>query len=286
MKEKIIEWAKQEDSIRAVILLGSRARDPQPDPLADYDINIFTSNIQNYTRNDHWLSHFGTPWVCVHEKVYWKERQFPSRLAILEGGVKLDFSFYALDVLEEIANEPSLSEFYRGGYVVWLDKDQMTAQIPKTNFNKIAPQKPSEEEFNRIVNEFWFEAYHVAVYLKREALWQAKFRAGGICDQFLLKMIEWNELAKAEFVKDIPPKGKRMQTWVNKSTWVSLFKVFAHFDSKDSWNALMHTMELFRNLAIETAQKLGYHYPSEVDRNISGFILKLRDNQSDGLNSD
>ena len=279
MKDKIIEWANNEDHIRAVILIGSRARDLQPDALADYDISIFTHNALIYTQDDLWLSKIGKAWICVHENVLWKEKRYPSRLVIFEDGIKGDFTFYPMDVLNEIIESSTLPEHYRLGYNVWVDKDHLTARMPKPSRVMTRTRKPSEEEFIRIVNEFWFEAYHVGVYLKRGALWQAKYRAGGIYDHFLLKMIEWNELAKVNFDKDIPPMGKRMQEWVGKNTWDSLYQVFGHFDSEDSWKALLKTIELFRELAVDTAKRMGYRYPKDVDLNISKFIGSLKRNK-------
>jgi hypothetical protein len=35
-------------------------------------------------------------------------------------------------------------------------------------------------------------------------------------------------------------------------------------------------MNLFRRLAKETAEALGFVYPDDVDRNITGFILNLK----------
>lgn len=114
----------------------------------------------------------------------------------------------------------------------------------------------------------------MAKYLKRKDLWSVKFRSGFINDHFLLKMIEWNEQAKRNWETKVPPIGKRMHSWVGADTWKALHHIFAHFDSRDSWNGLKHTVELFRKLAIDTAQGLGYSYPQDLDQNIMGFIAK------------
>jgi aminoglycoside 6-adenylyltransferase len=63
-----------------------------------------------------------------------------------------------------------------------------------------------------------------------------------------------------------------MQAWVDGGVWESLYRTFPHFDSQDSWKALIATTTLFRQLAIETADALGFAYPHEVDSHISQFI--------------
>ena len=54
-----------------------------------------------------------------------------------------------------------------------------------------------------------------------------------------------------------------------------LHEVFGHFDSQDSWKALFATNELFRELAIQVALKLSYHYPKEIDEAVSNCILNI-----------
>lgn len=267
MINKILQWANQEKLIRAVILTGSRAVD-RHDELSDYDLALFCTDIDAFTCDDEWLSKIGKVWVCVHEKICIKDKEFPSRLVIFENGIKVDFSFYPIGVLEDIS-----TILFRNGYKVLLDKNGMA--MP-SNEESPGTVKPNCEQFLTIINEFWFEAYHVAVYLRRGDLWSAQFRLNGLHQQFLLKMIEWNELSKTDWKGTLSELGKQMQSWASKDTWDALHRSFAHFDEKDSWNALDSTTGLFRILAHQTTAHLGYDYPHQVDSYISKFINKLR----------
>ncbi|MDE3046301.1 MAG: aminoglycoside 6-adenylyltransferase, partial [Verrucomicrobiota bacterium] len=152
----------------------------------------------------------------------------------------------------------------------------MTALMPKATHKESAGKKPSEQEFQRVINEFWFEVHHVAKYLKREDLWSVKFRSGSIYDNFLLKMIEWNEQAKRNWESQLPPLGKRMRSWVDADTWKALHQIFAHFDSSDSRRGLLHLIELFRKIATDTAKRLGY---TQRDSKF-GFWLRRHSNLS------
>lgn len=271
MIPSILKWALEEQPIRAILLVGSRAVNKKVDALSDYDLSIFCETHQPYTQDDHWLSKIGKVWVCVHEQVCCNQQDFPVRLVIFEGGVKVDFAFYSLDYLQSLCK--SLPEEYQGGYSVLLDKDDAAAHLASPK--GLQAQKPKREEFHRVVNEFWFEAYHVAKYLKRGDLWSVKFRSTGL-QNFLLTMIEWNTLAKREWREPLPDNGKHMRSWVEDKTWTALHQIFAHFDGQDSWSALRHTLSLFRDLALETAQQLAYPYPHEVDQHISKFILSMQ----------
>lgn len=268
MIPNILKWAPEEPSIRAIILVGSRARSQAVDRFSDYDFSIFCTTHQPYTQDEKWLSKIGHVWACVHEKMPWGPHVFPVRLVIFEGGVKADFAFFPLEFLQALAKAPVLPPEYDRGYQVLLDKDGVAKQMAKPR-ERLFQKKLDDDEFQRIAREFWFEAYHVAKYLVREDLWSVKFRANSM-NAFLLKMMEWREGAKGEW-KELPAHGKRMRSWLDESSWQGLSEVFAHFDRQDSWRALFYTMGLFREVAQETAERLGYTYPAEVDRNISQF---------------
>lgn len=270
MINEILQWAKYEKHIRAVILTGSRAKNKH-DELSDYDLALFCTDIDSYTCDDAWLSKIGKVWVCVHEKVCIKEKEFLSRLVIFEKGIKVDFSFYPIEILKDIS-----SILFQSGYKILLDKEEMAISMLALNEEVSVAVKPNREQFLTIINEFWFEAYHVAMYLRRGDLWSAQFRLNGLHHQFLLRMIEWNELSKTDWKGIFPELGKGMQSWVSKETWEALHRSFARFDEKDSWNALENTTSLFRILAHQTAAHLLYNYPNEVDNHISKFINELR----------
>ena len=267
----IIRWATREEPIRAVILEGSRASQALFDELADFDVSVFTRTHEPYTQDDRWISTIGDVWVYISDKYDWGSETIPTRLVIFKDGIKVDFSFVGVHKLAELANtgEPN------SGYEVLLDKDGCTDQLPKPVFRRRPNTPPTEKDFLGLVNEFWFEAYHVAKYLKREELWVVKSR-DWTTKELLLKMIEWHAQAKHQWDYDTEYMGKHMKSWADESVWQALYRIFARFDRDDSWNGLLASVDLFRQLATEVAERLGFVYPGEVDRNIVGFMRKIK----------
>ncbi|MBA2369933.1 MAG: aminoglycoside 6-adenylyltransferase [Candidatus Protochlamydia sp.] len=278
MLEKLIEWGKKEDAVRALILLGSRAGRQSVDAFSDFDISVFCDADESYTEFESWLTQFCNVLVCVKEKVVCKGKIFPSRLVIFEGGIKVDFSFLSIDVLDQIAQSRSLPEDYHLGYKILLDKDNKVSEMPPPQF-EVKAIKPSEQEFHEVVKEFWFEIYHVGVYLKRGDLWSVKFRSWA-AQSFLLKIIEWHAQAKNNWRSSTPPIGKRMHSWVSKDLWIDLYGIFAHFDAEDSWKALFNTMELFNRITEETAQALRFSSMDDLSKNMMDFIILLKSSTS------
>lgn len=269
---RIIEWAEREKHIRALILVGSRAGKESVDEFADFDIGVFAETHLPYTQNNQWLFDIWKIWVYVPEKFYRKNEIVRTRLVIFEDGIKVDFAFYGLHVLDELADSDELNV----GFKVLLDKDGTTKELKPASFEKLKRAKPTETEFVNRVNEFWFETYYAAKYLKRDELWLAKFIDCNL-KKFLLEVIEWHEQSKHDWNYETYYSGKAMKSWASADTWESLHQTFARFDSDDSWRSLFATMNLFRQLALETAQMLDFSYPQEVDRNMTEFVLRIKD---------
>jgi aminoglycoside 6-adenylyltransferase len=277
MLDTIIEWSEREEAIRALILLGSRAGKQPVDSLSDYDLSVFCDTREPYTESEEWLIQFGNVLVCVKEKVVCNGKTFLSRLVIFEGGIKVDFSFLSLDVLDQIAQSSSLPDDYNLGYKILLDKDDRAARMLPPQF-EVKAIKPSEQEFHEVIKEFWFEVYHVGVYLKRKDLWSVKFRSWA-AHSFLLRMIEWHAQAENDWRCSTPPIGKRMSSWVSKDLWKDLHGIFAHFDVEDSWKALFNTMELFRRITAETARALRFSSMEDLSEKMMSFITTLESSQ-------
>lgn len=60
--------------------------------------------------------------------------------------------------------------------------------------------------------------------------------------------------------------------WADPRVVEGLRDAFAHYDRKDVRRALLKVMCLFRWIAVETAEKLGYQYPSKPDERISRWV--------------
>ena len=274
--ENLIRWGNNRSEIRSLILTGSRAIKGKSDELSDYDIAVFLNDAFPFTLNDDWLSEISKLWVCVHEKIDWQDDVILTRLVIFELGVKIDFAFYPIKVLKALASS-ALPDEFAAGYQILVDKDEIAAAMDAPSEGCYRQDPPNQNEFQRIIEEFWFEVYHVAKYLARGDLWSAKFRDAGIKQEFLLQMIRWHAQAKHDWAYTTHTQGKRIQEWVDNETWNELQQCFGHLKEKDSWHALKQIMALFRRLSHETARLLGFSYPLELDDNISYLAKSYED---------
>ena len=260
--DRAVAWAEADENVRRLVLVGSRARLSNPDSLADIDLQVYAVETARYTEDAAWMSAIGDPWVCVRDEYADGSVRVPTRLVIFDSGVKVDFAFYP---------EGSVSRGVRSGLAhrTLVEKDAAVA-APAPGIPQIA--RPSEAEFRRVVEEFWFEAWHIAKYLARDELWLAKARDWAT-KEFLLTMIGWHEQFAGGRAVDPDAVGKREV--FDAETWRALNQAFGGFNRDESWQAAVVTMDLFRRLATETAAALGFAYPADVDTNLTRLIESI-----------
>ena len=277
---KIIEWAENEFAIRAIILEGSRVSNSHIDELSDYDLNVFVVNHDKYTKDNSWINKFDQVLIYQKEKFFYKDIEIPTRLVVYKNNPKVDFSFWPISILHEIIDNKILPESYKSGYKVLLDKDKITdGMLSPSNDGFLIP-KPTEDELLTTIYNFWFEAYCIVKYLKRDNLWYAKILESGPIKKFMLKMILWNESSKYDWKNNkIHLQGKNLETKVSKDIKKSFNNCFSKYNKSDTWHSLIGMIELFKRLSYEVTMKMNVEYPEESISQIQEYIKRLYANK-------
>lgn len=271
----IVEWAQEQDPIRAMILAGSTATRTTADELADLDIAIFATDPSIYTSADGWMGEIAPVWNCLALSNE-DEGGYSTRLIIYDGGRKVDFTLAPLDALDHLVTSEPLPDLYHRGYRVLLDKDRRAATMPLPPFRARPTPKPSEAEFDALITEFWHEAYHVPKYLARGDLWLVKMRDWRM-KTLMLDMLAWYMKSTEGWEYDTFYLGKHIKDWLDPALYDALFACFARFDRDDSWAAFFATARLFGHVAEQTATRLGYAYAHDGADHILALAHELHD---------
>ncbi len=272
--QKIISWAENNESVRMVIQTGSHVReDNTADELSDFDIELFFNDLNKFSSSLDWIKEIEEIWMVLPLENTGVGN--PTRLVIFNNGIKVDFTLNSMQDFDKLLEVQKDSELFNRGYKILVDKDNLGFRLAKTPFKNLPIKPPSQKEFTALVEEFFFEAYHVAKYLKREDLWAVKFRDWTTKELFL-RMLEWYEKSIHGWDYDTWHLGIRMKKWVEKDIYEEIKTIFAHFDKEGSWKTLEASMGLFRKVSKETASNLSYLYPEEVDNNLSEYINSLK----------
>jgi aminoglycoside 6-adenylyltransferase len=266
---KILEWARGDPNVIALILTGSRSRMELVDEFSDLDIEVVAQNIEALTRDTLWLERFGPVMVRLNLST---PDGSATRLVFYKGGHKVDFTLCDQRRVDRMKD--GLDVLYDRGFSVLLDKTGVTEGLPPPSFSLAHATPPTQEQFHHVVNEFLFEAAHIPRYLLRQELWVAKTRDWTM-KQDLLKMLEWKAATSAEGYPGPLYIGTYMRSWVDQRTWQDLASVFGPFDRNGSWNALLRTIELFRRIAKQVAEQASLGYPDETDSTVTEYITSF-----------
>ena len=103
----------------------------------------------------------------------------------------------------------------------------------------------------------------------------AKSCGDGYLKRLLLQMLEWHARAAYGWDYDTWHGGRFLEQWADPRAVQGLRQAFAYYDEDDVGRALLATMDLFRWLATETAQRLGYPYPAAAEERVTELVAGL-----------
>jgi aminoglycoside 6-adenylyltransferase len=265
----IIRWAKNEESLRALILLGSLARRGGGDPLSDLDLALFVRDPVDFLQGEAWWQAFGSVWLINRETV----APANSLVVFYEDGPEVDFTIYPTAALEEM--QRNLPDHVEPGYRVLVDKDKLARNLPKPSGKIAPPPPPTPIALQNNLTTTWFLAYQCAKALRRGALWRAKHHDWAL-KQNLLTMMGWYArlvLGQEDFTTY---QGKDLKSWIDPDSYTGLMTCFGRFYPADSWRALEETLQLFNRLARAVAEHLDFPYPEEQAERLRTTIQEMK----------
>ena len=266
----ILAWARRQEAIRAVVITGSRAReDGSVDAFSDLDAQILTTEIGRYVTDDSWLDALGEVWIRLP-----LDEPLPYRLVWFAGGAKVDFQFIHPREIQAQVDSGRLSDEYLRGYRVLLDKDGLYEQLPPSPRVFPQPPAPSREQLRACCNEFWFEAIHVAQFIRRREFWVVKFRDWTMKTR-LLQLLERHARATSDAPVNTWLLGKRMRHWTRRDDYATITRLWAGWHTADLWTALLSQLRLFDKLSRELSAALGYPPPDAEYADILAYIQAL-----------
>jgi aminoglycoside 6-adenylyltransferase len=185
---KMVTWGTARDDLRAIIVVGSRAREDHPaDEWSDLDVIVMTRRPKLYFAGSDWIAEIETPWLALRAPTVIGGQEIFH--VTFEGGTKLDlvvipslaFSF-AARALETLRRHPSmqtllpktlrarlseLSHLLNRGFRFVLDKDRIAGRLEPGGLAESSPSPPSEEEFLDLVKRFLNEQVSFALKMRR-----------------------------------------------------------------------------------------------------------------------
>jgi len=299
LEERFVAWASRRPDIRAAFVVGSRARVDHPaDEWSDLDIIVVTTDPDRYLSSSDWLGDIGKPLLTFLEPA--PTGAAMERRALFATGLEVDFALLASARAKQAArflpialrfpivlrllpkkmarsiaeDTATAAEIFGRGVRPIVDKDGLAAKLHLLFAPTTAKNPPTQHDFTEVVSSFWHQCLRTARHLRRGELWWAKSACDGYLKARLLCMVEWQARATHAWDYDTWQEGRFLEEWADRRVVQGLRSAFAHYDPADIRRGLLATMDLFRWLAIETAQRLGYPYPSSADERVTEWVKR------------
>jgi aminoglycoside 6-adenylyltransferase len=269
----ILETARQDERIRAVILNGSRANPhARRDIFQDFDVIFIVTDIAPFKRNRVWIERFGELMIL----------QMPDDMGDPPPEERISFAYLMqfMDGNRIDLTVCTLAEYARKGgdslSVLLLDKDGALGTFPPASETDYLPRPPTEKTFLDCCNEFWWVSPYVAKGLWRKEIPNARYMLDEAVRGQLMKMLTWYIGMNTQYQVNPGKMGKYFEQYLEPDLWSRLEKTYADASYEKTWEALFVMGDLFRKTALPVAEKFGFEYPLEDDQKVSAYLKHIQ----------
>ena len=271
MMHLILSIARADESIRAVVLNGSRANPNAPrDILQDFDVVYIVTDAQPYNHNWTWLAQFGERAILQMPDEMGDDVPDPRKVVYLmqfTDGNRIDLSIATLERWREEGSD-SLT-------VTLLDKDGILGSIPAPTEADYWVSLPTEAQYRDCCNEFWWVLPYVARGLWRGEITYAQAMFNEVCREELLRMLAWEVGARHAFEVNVGKAGKWLQRYLTAEDWQALLATYAGGEVAEIWAAVMSMEALFGRVGRQVGERFGYAYPQEDEKRVLALVDRI-----------
>ncbi len=273
MLDLILNTARADAAIRAVIMNGSRANPNAPkDIFQDFDIVYLVTDVASFKANSAWIDVFGERMILQLPDDMEDPPPEPgdsyAYLIQLMDGNRIDLTLYPVEKLSAMERDSQS--------ILLLDKDGIVVPFPPPSDHDYLPQPPTAKQFFDCCNEFWWLTPYVAKGLWREELPYAKTHLDDYIRHQLMKMLNWFVGVNTDFQKSPGKMGKYLKQFLEPELWKLFLDTYSDADYKRNWEALETMGKLFRQVAVPVAAHFGFEYPFGDDERVSVHVRHVR----------
>lgn len=266
-----IQWGNSTEKLYVAMIIGSQARKDHPaDDFSDLDIIMVVNEPDYFLQSNDWLEQIGNLHISFIEDTIGGGRE---RRVLFDNALDVDFVILSRENFDD-AIKGGESEILKRGYLVLIDKIGVQSLLPSAAAEKPSYILMTEYKFDNMTNDFWYHAVWTAKKLIRGELWTAKACVDNYMKQQLLTLIECHAHALNGMDYDSWHSGRFLEEWAERWVIQKLSDCYAHYERNDIKNALLSTMDLFRQIAVEVADKLNYEYPTTADEFSTAWVIK------------
>ncbi len=269
MFDLILGVAKEDERIRAVTMVGSRANKDCPvDIYQDFDIAFFVKDVGPFWDNEEWIAEkFGKP--SLLQKPESMDLIPPENngnyvyLMVFPDGNRIDLTVAREKCIDD--GEP---------VVLLLDKD---GTFPKMQVAEDYwyVKRPTSKQFADCCNEFHWCLNNVAKGIAREELPYAMMMFNFVRDM-LITMLEWYVGMNHDFLVSTGKCGKYFKKYLPENVYERFLETYSNAEADSVWKATFGALFLFGDVAREVAAKLDFVYDDLEEKGIEDYMKQVK----------
>jgi aminoglycoside 6-adenylyltransferase len=276
---QLLDFARDHDDIRVVVMNGSRINHNAPQDLfCDYDVVYFVANPRRYLEDQDWVAYFGDLVILQQNDINGHDEQGYIFLMLFTDGVRIDLFFNALADLTYVGEDTLTA--------VLLDKDGRVPPLPPPSDAGYLTAKPSRKEFDETVNEILWCSNSVAKGIWRDELPYVKHLFDAIIRPCVLQVFAWYAADLHGWTINTGKFGKWLRKYLPPDVWEAYVRIYTGADYDEIWDALFETLRLVRPTGMHVAASLGYEYPRNDDRRTIEYLQRVRALPKDAVSYD
>ncbi len=272
-----LAYAKRTDSLRAAVVIGSRARSDRPaDRYSDLDMILVFDDARPFIQFDAWLEEIGPYSIAFVERTV---DGAVERRVMFDEAIEVDFVLRSKSEIENpaIASSGLVLELLGRGYKVIVDKGGYQEWLDRilSQGKKQSVSPPDMASYLNTVHNFWYHVVWTAKKLRRGEIWSAKQCLDCYMKRLLLQMIEWHAIAVNGWDYDTWHEGRFLDSWAEDIVKEKITETFGTYHKRDLERALQASADLYSTISTEVAEKLGYSYPHTAKENALRWSLVI-----------
>ncbi|QVK19017.1 aminoglycoside 6-adenylyltransferase [Mycoplasmatota bacterium] len=277
MFDLILGIAKDDERIRAVYMNGSRTNPNIPkDIFQDYDIVYVVKETSSFLKDEKWINVFGELLMIQEpdklDQICGMEMDFDRSygyLMLFKDGNRIDLHIETKESMLEGYTNDSLT-------IPLLDKDNCLPKIPKATDVDYWVNKPTEPQFMRNCNNFWWCMQNVAKGIWREELPYVKKMYECVVREMLDEMVSWWVGINHDYKVSTGKMGKYFKKYLPKSYWDLYQGTYSDSNYDNIWDSVFKACDLFRSLSKDVSNYFTFTYPTNDDKNMTQYLTHVR----------
>jgi aminoglycoside 6-adenylyltransferase len=271
-------FAQKNQKVRALLFNGSRVNSAiNIDILSDYDFMFLVTEPDSFANDTKWLDSFGDILItrCYDFSTPSYKRYI--LLTLFQDYTRIDIQLFHIDQFDFCLSKSSLTDLL-------IDKDNRCKAQPVPSNESHFVTKPTEAQFDEIIQDFWWFSTCAAKALWRKELPTVKFNFDFICHHdCLIKLFSWYVGYQRNWQVDVGKNGKWLQRYLPEHIWNSYCSIFAKTEYEEIWIALFAAANCVNEIGRYLALQLQYQYPTKQAEDVLHYLHKIRSLPSDAV---